>query len=489
MSPNSRLVRSLCGALAAILASGCDAEAPVLQHGKGAIFGDSADASRDGGKPQAPAHGDASSGAKGKPSGDAAAPGNDAGVADDADGSVASDAGASVVLPPPPKPRKYNGAIVVNGDYASISISVVSTQAKVLSEVFLSAASADAKLTVPLSGDVILPNSDTFGDEVVVIDRSNAVLTFVDLKTAVVRAQLDVGPGFDANPHDYVRVADDKAYVARFADNGDPGKEKFDSGLDLLIIDPSKPKIVGSVDLRSVMAKNEMFPATPDRMVAAGGRVHVMISGLAADFSDIAEARIVSVDVASDEIVQVLRLKGMRNCTDIALSPDQRTLAVGCTGLFGQDPKNNWPDAGVVLVSVGDELAETSRFDSNEFQSCQGTNCQNAQVNGVSFASNQLLLVTTFGASGAGPLKDVSYPAMVVELNSESRKTRVLLEGGAFDLGGPACFSTACLVPNAPYGGPAGLLKFEVANGAFGAGKLTPVDQTTMLPPRHVQRF
>ena len=44
-----------------------------------------------------------------------------------------------------------------------------------------------------------------------VINRSPAAfITWVDLETATVRAQLNVGTGFEANPYDYIPLTTDK---------------------------------------------------------------------------------------------------------------------------------------------------------------------------------------------------------------------------------------------------------------------------------------
>ncbi len=372
----------------------------------------------------------------------------------------------------------------VHSAYTSISVSVVDTDAKVLSEVLISAASEDPKLNEAFSGDIVLPKSDLFGDEVVLIDRSNSVLTWVELDTTDVRAQLDVGPGFDSNPQDYLQVAKDKAYVTRFAENGDPGMEDFDSGSDVLVIDPSKPEIIGSIDLREAM--DEDFPPAAEGLVYAGGQVHVLLSGLASDFSDIAAARIVSIDPEEDEIVNVLKLEDMRNCLSAVLSPSGEHLAVSCTGFFGQDPADGWPDSGVVLLNVGKQLEESATFGADFFQYCEDDECQSAQVTGVAFASDELLAVSTLGAIGAGEDEDISYPAMVFELNLEEEESKLRHEGGAFDIGQPVCFENACLVPDAA--GP-GVLKFDVEDAELDPGKLQSVDEKTGLPPRHLQRF
>jgi hypothetical protein len=94
-----------------------------------------------------------------------------------------------------------------------------------------------------LSSDVAVPSTLLSGPEIVLIDRFPAsVLTWVDVESASVRAQLDVGS--KTNPHDYVPLSEHKAYVTRFGASDGVGD-------DVAIVDPSVPALVGSIDLSS----------------------------------------------------------------------------------------------------------------------------------------------------------------------------------------------------------------------------------------------
>jgi hypothetical protein len=379
---------------------------------------------------------------------------------------------------------------VLNNAYmGSISVSAIDTSAKVLSEVLISSAATDPKLNEAFSGDTVLSGSDALADELVLIDRSNAVVTWVNPETAKVRAQLDVGPGFDANPQDYLQISPDKAYVSRAGENGDPGLEKFDSGSDLAIIDPSVPTLIGSIDLRPAMDKADgaVLPA-PQGIVYAGGRVHVLLAGLALDFSEIAPARIVSIDVKTNEIVQVLKLKSMTNCLSAVVSPSGTKLGIACTGFFLQDPTDGWPDSGLVMLDVGTKLTEVGRFASDQFQHCLGQVCYNTQVNGLAFFSEELAMVTTHGTSFGGPNMGIAYPSQVFAVQLPEVTTRAIHEADPYTLGSPACFAKACVVPDAAAGTP-GVLKFDVKGKDFGPGKLSAVDGKTGMPPRQLQRF
>jgi hypothetical protein len=62
-----------------------------------------------------------------------------------------------------------------------------------------------------------------------------------------------VDTGFSSYPQDYARVTPHKVYVPRYGQNATPGKQPFDAGGDLLVVDPSEMTITGSIDLRSAL--------------------------------------------------------------------------------------------------------------------------------------------------------------------------------------------------------------------------------------------
>ena len=119
-------------------------------------------------------------------------------------------AGCNAPDPPPttggtdlPPGACGRGAVVIGSDYQSTNVSLVGVEGEVLSPSFLSSATSSAGLTAPLSGDVAVPSMPAAGEEIVLLDRyPAAVLTWVDVVTGSVRAQLNVATGFAANPQD-----------------------------------------------------------------------------------------------------------------------------------------------------------------------------------------------------------------------------------------------------------------------------------------------
>jgi hypothetical protein len=142
-------------------------------------------------------------------------------------------------------------------------------------------------LAQELSGDVVLPSAPQERGELVVIDRKNAVLTFVAPTSCMPRAQLSVSTGgFKSNPHDVVSVSTHKAYVVRYDANLAPTSDPsdFDEGDDLLVIDPSIPMILGRVPLSGYAATTGAgFHANPDRALLVGGLVYVTLNNLGKD--------------------------------------------------------------------------------------------------------------------------------------------------------------------------------------------------------------
>ena len=185
------------------------------------------------------------------------------------------------------------GLAVVSTDYQSSEIALLAPDGEVASSAFLSSASTQASnLAAPLSGDIGVASSRSQPNELVVVDRFGTnVLTFVDATTALVRAQLPVGTGFEANAQDYVGQSLHQAFVPRLGDNASPGREQFDSGSDLLVIDPSMRTITGSVP----MPRQDGYLPNPVAATLLGQDVLVTLQHARADYSAMADGEIVAV--------------------------------------------------------------------------------------------------------------------------------------------------------------------------------------------------
>lgn len=377
------------------------------------------------------------------------------------------------------------GFAVVNGDFASSSISLISPQGEMQSAAFLSTASSAPGLSAALGGDLALPSSAVGGDELVIIDRfPGAVLSWVNLETAEVRAQLSVATGYVSNPHDYVRFSASKAFVPRFEPNLESGVEPFDAGNDVLVVDPSSAAIVDRIDLTPAFADAPAgFYPRADRAVLAGGLLRVLAVGLNADFTEHVASRLVSIDPETNTIEDVLVFDGMNGCGSIAPSPDGSELAIACGGAYGQDPAGGFPDSGVIVVQVADEPVELARSTAREL----GVGA----VNRFAWLDADRLALLTFGRFGAdGSAIEADDEARTLSLR-DGALSPPWLSGGPFSLGDVACslVDGVCLVADAETDG--GVLH-RLALSADGALRVTGTvqpDAASGLPPRAIGVF
>lgn len=373
-------------------------------------------------------------------------------------------------------PRAY---LVVATDYQSTSVGVVDAAGSVQSPTLIASSSAAPGLSTALSGDVVPPSSRQPGAEAVLIDRAQNVLSWVDVASASVRAQLNVGTGFAANPQDYLALSADEALVPRFAQNPEPGREPFDTGSDLLVIDPRTPAIARRIDLSSALDGEEPgFLPRPSRVVLAGGLVRALLLVGSEDFR-FGSSRVASIDPQSDRIVSVLVLEGLTNCSNVALSPDGSRLALGCSGSFAQDPALGFPDAGIVLLAVGDELVETRRFPASALGG--------EQIGSVSFASERVLAFTATGRYTSDQSALAAPDALrVLDLETGSAsEPLVSTEVSAFSLGDVRCAPTlgVCLLADAEAEG--GLLRrLALEGGTLVEAGRTELGDSSGLPPR-----
>ncbi len=310
--------------------------------------------------------------------------------------------GCSAPEPPPPTGGSDAGAgkcgrglVVVDSDYSSIDISLVGLDGDVLSPSFLSAASTTTGLSAPLSDDVVAPTMPASGADVVIVDRGAAVLTFVDVATAKVKRQIDVKTGFASNPQDYAAIDPDKAYVSRLDPNHDPGRQPFDGGSDLLVVDPTRGKITARIDLDAALMNEKGFYPRPNRIVVGAGEAYVLLSAYAADFNSAAASRVVTLDTTRDEITDVTILKGLYGCTGLATSPSGDALAVACSGTFHGGSTSDVGQAGVVLLDRRAGLNEIGRASADQLGG-------DPLGFSVTFVAERAVMVTTFGVVAGG---------------------------------------------------------------------------------------
>jgi hypothetical protein len=264
----------------------------------------------------------------------------------------------------------------------------------VKSSAFLSSASSGASnLAAPFSGDLSVAAASSRPGELVVIDRFGTnVLTFVDTRTAVVRAQLPIGMGFEPNPQDYLELDERHAFVPRIGENRSPGREPFDAGSDLLVVDPSVPRVTASVP----MPRKEGFWPNPAAISQLGGDLLVTLQHARDDFGGMAEGELVAFARADLSLRYRLPLQGLKNCGRAELSPNRSVLAIACASYIDRKGASKEPEtSGLLLLdATSDPPRELQRFAALDFAA-------GPIQSSVEWVNERLLLLKTQTAQGA----------------------------------------------------------------------------------------
>ena len=253
----------------------------------------------------------------------------DASTSEAGPGNTPMDSSAEVAV------GQVGGIVVVNSNYIdSTSISFLDRAGNLVSDGCFNSGTGVTGLTPTLSGDVVLPTQVPSGGPVAIVDRGQGVLTWLDAATCMPLRQLAVGTGFASDPHDVVTLSSSKAYVTRYAENGSatPAVDDFDDGDDLLIIDPSHPKILGRIDLKP-FAPAGVLPSA-DHALLAEGKVFVSLNAISLDFKTYGTGRIVMVDPVADQVTGTIDLPGMKNCGAMTYLASEKKLLVACAGSF-----------------------------------------------------------------------------------------------------------------------------------------------------------
>lgn len=279
------------------------------------------------------------------------------------------------------------GVAVALSDFFSTQIALSSLEGETQSASLLSTASTQTDgLAFALSGDVGLPSARTASGRLVLLDRFGTnVVSWVDTASAKVVAQLPVGTGFESNPQDYVEVGG-QAFISRWGQNVDPGKEDHDAGGDILVVDPKGPTIVDSIVLPTVGD----LPPRPGPMLRLGDEILVTLERVALDYATTGEAMIVGISPEEKDITWQHTLSGFKDCGKLVLSPDGERLALACTGAIDQDGVSEDLSQSALILFDAEErpLRELARFAAEDIagEPLQGS---------VVFADDQTVLLKT----------------------------------------------------------------------------------------------
>jgi hypothetical protein len=335
------------------------------------------------------------------------------------------------------------------------------------------------------SGDVVLPTARQVGSHFVLIDRyPQSTLSFVELSTAKISAQLDVSTGFAANPHDYVQLDEHRALVTRFDPNRRAGSEPNDAGGDVLLLDLRGPMIRASVDIaKSVPNDDPELTPHPDRMLTVGSRTYVVVSLYSANYQKSGHAFLVVLSNDTLETEQVVELPGVEGCSGLAVSPSGNEVAVACSGSWA-NVRGASPDRSAILgVEANAPYRVNWRFSPHAL-----TNPA-AFAFTVSYLRDDEVLFVKFGT--LGPTGNTLDADQLLYYDVKTQKAHVLREakGEAFVLGDVRCLPDCGSCAVAQAGTTPGLLLFRsTEDGPQYFGKV-PMQDGTGLPPRWLGTF
>ena len=364
------------------------------------------------------------------------------------------------------------GIVVVNSDYHSSSVSLLDREGNLVMDGCLNSGTGNPGLAMTLSGDVVLPTQVPQAGPIAIIDRLNAAITWIDPATCAPLRQLAVGTGFASNPHDVVTLSANKAYVTRADENGKPtaAAGDFDEGNDVLIIDPSRAKILGRIDLAPYAPAGTTLLPRADRALMAGGLVYVSLN--VTDYASYGAGRIVVLDPASDTVVGTIDLPTVKNCGAMAYVASANRLFVACNGAYG-DPSGQAAGSAIVAIDLAGspnaQLAAATTigfpFSNMALAVLDGNTALGVTVGDFSGTPPDSLWSLSFG--GAAPLKlfesSESFAIGAVLVDPESH--RVLAADG----------TTA----SAAY-----LRIFDYTAGAFTPAGTIKTNPAQKLPPR-----
>jgi hypothetical protein len=364
------------------------------------------------------------------------------------------------------------GVVVVTSDYKSTNVAVARLDGTTVSGSFVSSGATKPGLALALSGDVDVPFVAPASKRVVLLDRYGTnVVTWMDLASASVLAQLPVGTGFESNPHDYVEVDATRAFVSRFGTNPSPGAQPFDQGGDLLVVDTTKPAITGRI---AMPEEDPTLQPCPDGMAWLGGDVVVTLGRWSASFSKVGDGRFVGVSPASNAVDWRVDVTGLQSCGRVALSPSGKLAAIACSSF--EDRTTNTFDPAKSDVVVYDATVTPPR----ELRRLGlGVKLNAGLQPPIAFASEDAILALTYGgnATTGDTVFAVSATSGAVTPLGQSTKPFVL--GGVFCA--PGC-GDVCLLADAERNV---LRRWHVEpDGSFTALPDQGVDTVVGLPPR-----
>ncbi|HVV48936.1 MAG TPA: hypothetical protein VHO06_04700, partial [Polyangia bacterium] len=364
----------------------------------------------------------------------------------------------------------------INSDFSTTSLSLLDTTgALVRADCVDSATGATGGATKTISGDAVLPSQPQLGGEVVVVDRGNGALTFVDPGACKIVRQIPV-PGPRTNPHDVVMLTARKAYVTRY-DRNLAATDPTLAGGDVAVIDPTTGALRGRIDLdayASPVAGATILPR-PDRALLVGGKVIVSLDEIDQGFATYGEGKLVVLDPATDAVTASVALTGLANCEGMTYLEGPPSLLVACGGPYA----GATAQSGIAVVDLGASPPVLTRV-----------------VPAAAFDGRPLNMgwVLALPPAGGGTRafavtndpNDVAPDALFAFDYAAGTATR-FATSGPYTLGQPAGLPGLLLMPNATLSAPQ--IDLYDVSGTPAATTTFTADPVTNLPPQAIAPY
>jgi len=383
---------------------------------------------------------------------------------------------------------------VVLSDFTSTSIGMLRADGSAIDARWMTSGTTLPGLVAALSGDVVLASRPLATDGyLTILDRFRTdVATRVRVPDGRVRGQVRTheaagagGTGFSSNPHDFVYIGPDEAWVSRSEPNLDPTAPAAERGTDLYRIDPTSMRRVGEridltsgdvmvdvVDATSGVTRSEVAHGRPSAIVRLGNILLVGLGRFTLTFGGTGSGAVAAVDILSREVT-ILPIPGLKGCASVSAVPADSEHAVVACAPFG-DPAAS----GFAVLHVGTSGVEVERvFRFADFPSTP------LAANNVVALSSRLVVASVYGTFDP-PSGDQLY---TLDLTTGS-STMIATSTGGFALGQGAYDPTTrrLFVPDAEEDAPR-LRRFDrSAAGSFLEGTATTLAPELGLPPRRV---
>lgn len=350
---------------------------------------------------------------------------------------------------------------VVSGDFSSTAISMLDAAGDPIDDRWFTSGDALTGLVSALGGDVVLPTTQPAG-QLTVLDRFRVdVLTRIEIPSGDVVGQLrthetSTTAGFSSNPHDFIQLDANSAWVTRHNANFDASAPDSERGSDLVEVGPvTWTRTGGRIALDAVDVDGTSVPARPSRIVQLGDLLVVGLVRLSGDFSVSAEGAVAIVDT-TDQSVSTLSFGDLRNCGRVVPVPgDDTRVVVACVGHGGAtfDPALTRASAGVVVLRADAGVVTEERRWVVASEASNATSVQNLVA-----LSSTLFVAAEWGDFTAGTTDEFFLVDMGL-----ATQTSIFVSSGTFRIGFSAYDSASglLLVPDAD-----GLRRMDVDGSA-----------------------